>query len=78
MNVAARMVGLAKSGQVILSGSAAEALSPWARRRLREVDVLTVKGKEKDIRIFELLWQDAADEVTALATRPRCARPGSN
>jgi class 3 adenylate cyclase len=68
VNVAARMVGLAKGGQVILSGSAAEALSPWARRRLREVDVLTVKGKEKDVRIFELLWQEA-DEVTAMATR---------
>jgi class 3 adenylate cyclase len=69
VNVAARMAGLAKSGQVILSEAAVEALSPWLRRRLREVDVLTVKGKEKDIRIFELLWQDATDEVTAVATR---------
>jgi class 3 adenylate cyclase len=76
VNVAARMVALAKGGQVVLSGAAAEALSPWQRRRLREIDVLTVKGKEKDIRIFELLWQEASDEVTALATRPavRAAR----
>lgn len=70
VNVAARMVALAKSGQVILSASAVESLSPRLRRSLREVDVLTVKGKEKDIRIFELLWQDGTDEVTALATRP--------
>ncbi len=69
VNVAARMVALAKSGQVILSAAAVEALSPWLRRRLREVDVLTVKGKEKDIRIFELLWQDSTAEVTTLATR---------
>jgi adenylate cyclase len=76
VNVAARMVALAKSGQVILSASAVEALSPWLRRRLREVDVLTVKGKEKDIRIFELLWQDSSDELTVLTTRPpvRAAR----
>lgn len=69
VNVAARMVALAKTGQVILSEAAAEALSPWLRRRLREVDVLTVKGKERDIRVFELLWQDATDEVTAVSTR---------
>jgi class 3 adenylate cyclase len=69
VNVAARMVALAKSGQVIVSEAAITALSPWLRRRLREVDVLTVKGKEKDIRIFELLWQDATDEVTAMAAR---------
>jgi class 3 adenylate cyclase len=69
VNVAARMVALAKRGQVILSAAAADALSPWLRRRLREVDVLTVKGKEKDVRIFELLWQESAADVTTLATR---------
>jgi class 3 adenylate cyclase len=69
VNVAARMVAFAKRGQVMLSEAAAEALSPWLRRRLREVDLLTVKGKERDIRVFELLWQDATDEVTAVVTR---------
>ncbi len=70
VNVAARMVALAKGGQVILSEPAAQALSPRLRGHLRELDVLTVKGKAKDIRIFEFLWQHSADEVTALATRP--------
>lgn len=70
VNVAARMVGLAKSGQVILSAPTAEELSAALRERLREVDVLTVKGKEKDIRVLELLWQDSAD-LTSMAPRPR-------
>jgi adenylate cyclase len=70
VNVAARMVGLAKSGQVIVSGAAAERLPPELRARVREVDVLTVKGKEKDIAILELLWQDSAD-FTTLTARPR-------
>ena len=70
VNVAARMVGLAKSGQVILSAPTADALSPGVRERLREVDVMTVKGKEKDIRVLELLWQDSAD-LTSMAPRPR-------
>ena len=38
--------------------------------RLREVDVMTVKGKEKDIGILELLWQDSAD-LTSMAPRPK-------
>jgi adenylate cyclase len=70
VNVAARMVALAKSGQVILSAATAEALSPSLRGSLRELDVMTVKGKEKDIAILELLWQDSA-ELTALLTRPK-------
>jgi len=70
VNVAARMVALAKSGQIILSAPTAEALSPSLRGSLREVDVMTVKGKEKDIAIVELLWQDSA-ELTALVTRPK-------
>lgn len=70
VNVAARMVALAKSGQVILSASTAEALSPSLRGSLRELDVMTVKGKEKDIAILELLWQDSA-ELTAMVTRPK-------
>ncbi len=37
---------------------------------MREVDVLTVKGKDKDIVISELTWQDNAD-LTTLSTRPK-------
>lgn len=70
VNTAARMVALAKGGQIILSSFTAEALSPHLRGQLRELDVLTVKGKEKDIGIVELVWQDSAD-LTALVTRPK-------
>ncbi len=69
VNVAARMVGLAKRGQVILSSPTADLLPPWLRERVRELDVLTVKGKEKDIGICELLWQDESAELTAMAPR---------
>jgi adenylate cyclase len=71
VNVAARMVGLAKAGQVITSSDTVAALSPWLRGRFRELDSLTVKGKSQDIRICELLWQESADELTALSTRPK-------
>ena len=71
VNVAARMVALAKAGQVITSSDTVAALSPWLRGRFRELDSLTVKGKAQDIRICELLWQESADELTALSTRPK-------
>jgi hypothetical protein len=56
---------------VITSAETAAALSPWLRSRTRELDALTLKGKLRDIRIFELLWQDAPEDLTALATRPK-------
>src|SRR5439155_2842797 len=71
VNVAARMVALAKAGQVITSSETVAALSPWLRGRFRELDSLTVKGKAQDVRICELLWQESADELTALSTRPK-------
>jgi class 3 adenylate cyclase len=70
VNVAARMVALAKSGQVILTASTADELSSELRGKVREVDVMTVKGKEKDIAIMELVWLDSA-ELTTLTTRPK-------
>jgi class 3 adenylate cyclase len=76
VNVAARMVGLAKREQVITSATTADALAPWLRERVRELDTLTVKGKTKDIRIFELMWQEGDEDQTAMASRwkPQPAR----
>ena len=68
VNVAARMVALAKRGQVILSATTAHMLSAQFKPSLREIDVLTVKGKQQDIGIVELVWDHA--ELTALITRP--------
>ncbi len=70
VNTAARMVALAKGGQIILSASTAEALSASVRWHLRALDVVSVKGKERDIDIMELAWQDPAD-LTTMAMRPR-------
>jgi adenylate cyclase len=73
VNLAARLVGVANRAQVITSADTAAALSPWLRARTRELDAVTLKGKLHDVRIFELLWQDAPEELTSLATRPTLA-----
>ena len=69
VNVAARMAALAKREQIILSSTTADALAPMLRARVREQDTLTVKGKAQDIGIFELIWQDNEEDLTAMASR---------
>ncbi len=68
VNTAARMAGLAKSGQIITSGQTVDALSPLLKASTREIDALQVKGKQDEIRIFEVIWHDSAD-LTAMADR---------
>jgi adenylate cyclase len=69
VNVAARLVGVAHGAQVITSAATASVLSPWLRVRTRELTALTVKGKLRDMSVFELIWQESADDLTTLSTR---------
>ena len=69
VNIAARLVGVAHGTQIITSAATVSALSPWLRMRTREVTAVTVKGKLRDMSVYELLWQDSADDLTTLSTR---------
>jgi len=69
VNVASRMTALAKGNQVILSGQTVAALSPMLRARVRELDLMTVRGRHQDVGIFELMWQSSDDELTTLSPR---------
>ena len=66
VNVAARMAGLAKGGQIITTKDTAEQLSPALRSSTRHLDRISVKGKAEEIDIFEVIWQ--AEDVTRMAT----------
>lgn len=68
VNTAARMAGLAKSGQIITSGATVDALSPLLREATRDLEAMTVKGKQDEIRIFEVIWHDSED-LTTMAAR---------
>ena len=68
VNTAARMAGLAKGGQIITSGPTVAALSPLLREATRDLDAMAVKGKQDEIRIFEVIWQDS-DDMTTMAVR---------
>lgn len=75
VNVAARMAGLALSGQVITSGTTVAMLSPHLRNFTRRLDALPVKGKSEEVDVHELLW-DIGSDRTIMPTRSE-SRPGA-
>lgn len=78
VNVAARMAGLALSGQVITSGATAAMLSPHLRSFTRRLDALPVKGKSEEVEVHELLWQTGSDHtVMPTRTAPKTVDAGT-
>lgn len=68
VNLAARVAGLAKVGQIITTEDTVARLSAALAERARMLDGVPVKGKRKAVTIFEFLWQDT-DDLTAMSTR---------
>jgi len=68
VNLAARVAGLAKVGQIITTVDTVEKLSPVLAEHTRQLNRMPVKGKQKAVTIFEFLWRDTED-LTALGTR---------
>ena len=69
VNLAARVAGLAKVGQIITTADTIGMLSPALTERGRKLDRVPVKGRQEEVTIFEFVWQDS-DELTAFGTRP--------
>ncbi len=59
VNVAARMGALAKTGQIITTQAAVDALSPLSRANTRFLDHVQIKGKKDTMDIYEVLWKPA-------------------
>jgi hypothetical protein len=78
VNVAARLVALARGGEIITSGETASLLAPEQRSGTRELDRFALKGKAEDVRAVEVLWQESAELTMAISTRSLDqAHPGS-
>jgi class 3 adenylate cyclase len=69
VNVASRLCSLAKGGQTLMAAETLELLPMPLKVRTRSQDVHAVRGKQADIELFELLWQESEEDLTTLATR---------
>jgi len=63
VNVAARMAGLALSGQAITDSDTVAALSSSLRDTMRQINALPVRGKAEEIEVYELMWQASVDRT---------------
>lgn len=68
VNIAARMVEIAKGGQIITSEATVSELHPVMRASTRMLDALTVKGKTEDIHVFDVIWTES-EEATMMVGR---------
>ncbi|MFC1868125.1 adenylate/guanylate cyclase domain-containing protein [Thermodesulfobacteriota bacterium] len=57
VNVAARMVAMAKQRQIITTDETMEAIKPEHKNMARVIDKTTVKGKSGEINIYEVIWE---------------------
>jgi len=64
VNVAARLSGLAKDGEVFMSRDTADAIPQKMQRHLRDLSGLSIKGKQFDLHVYQLLWRDSDDTTT--------------
>ena len=67
VNVAARMAGIAKGGQIITTSDTVEDLPQALASQIRQVDITRVKGKQEKLAVYEVLWEQTND-VTRVAT----------
>lgn len=68
VNVASRMVRLAKPGQIIAAGECVAPLSAARQALTRALDKLPVKGRQQEVDVYEILWQQS-EELTYMAGR---------
>lgn len=67
VNVAARMVSLAKADQIITSGITIQQLPSELAGMIRSLGTSKVRGKRDEMEIFEIIWQDNTTGLTQMA-----------
>jgi adenylate cyclase len=68
VNLAARLVSLAKPRQILTTEQTKKKLLPNIDATIRRIDTTTVKGKRKELNIYEVIWEQ--QDVTVIAEEP--------
>lgn len=75
VNVAGRMAGQAKAGQILTTAATVSQLGPLWEDSVRQIDRAAVKGKKDEIDVFEIIWQ--REDMTRMATAGWNAEPAT-
>lgn len=67
VNVAARMVEIAKAQQIITTSATVNLLPRIMQASTRTFDHISIKGKTDDIEVREIIWQES-DEMTMMVS----------
>lgn len=62
VNVAARIAGLAKTGQIVVTREAVDGLDEVLRQSVRRLGHAAVKGRREPVEIFEYVWESWESE----------------
>jgi class 3 adenylate cyclase len=76
VNVAARLVQMARPQQILTTATCIERLSPEHRSKARELQLIGVRGRDSYVAVWELRWRPEEDQTQRLSTA-RQARTGS-
>ena len=77
VNVAARIVKLAKPRQILLTEPVSQSVGKASVDRIRHVDTDTIRGKSGQMYIAEYLWEPKdATVLLKRSTLPECTRAG--
>ncbi len=78
VNIAARMVGMAKAGQILTTGETLDHVPARSRGETRHVDRTRLHGRGAELDVFEVLWgRDSVTsfvEIPSAGAKPRSAR----
>jgi class 3 adenylate cyclase len=71
VNVAARVVELAQSGQTLITDACFERVPLLGRSRIRTIDRMSVRGRSAETTIMEVMWQHGRAVTTVVPPVPR-------
>jgi class 3 adenylate cyclase len=66
VNVAARVVELARPGQILITESCYQMIPLMGRGRIRTIDRIAVRGRSAETTVMEVLWQQGRVAVTTI------------
>jgi len=78
VNIASRLTGYAGSGQILTTSVSAGGISPLVRRAMRRLGSLDIRGRQEEMEVEEIAWQDNDEADTTLTEAPHHLRPGAS